>query len=71
MVLDENGGYYLSGMLGELDSGRGDLAVGAISVNQKRKLYVDFSAPWLYSGIKILEKLVCTMGDNYVLTLSF
>ncbi|KAI6184029.1 hypothetical protein M3Y97_00552300 [Aphelenchoides bicaudatus] len=56
VLLDKDGGYYLSGMLGELDSGRSDLAIGALSVNPERKLHIGLSVPWLYHGIQILEK---------------
>jgi ABC-type amino acid transport substrate-binding protein len=57
-LLGSAGDYQLTGMLGELDSNRADLAIGALSVNPERKRYVDLSFPWLYHGIEILEKWV-------------
>uniref|UniRef100_A0A915E3C5 BPTI/Kunitz inhibitor domain-containing protein n=1 Tax=Ditylenchus dipsaci TaxID=166011 RepID=A0A915E3C5_9BILA len=62
VLLNENaenehlGGYVLSGMIGELDSDMADLAIGAFSINPEREKYIDFSEPWLYHGIQILEK---------------
>lgn len=58
VLLEEKGGYHLTGVLGELDSKQADLAIGALSVNPERKRYIDLSVPWLYHGIKILEKWV-------------
>ncbi|VDK17990.1 unnamed protein product [Anisakis simplex] len=55
VLLGENG-YVLSGMVGELDIDEADLAVGALTINPEREQYIDFSEPWLYHGIKILEK---------------
>ncbi|CAD5212359.1 unnamed protein product [Bursaphelenchus okinawaensis] len=46
----------LNGMIGELDVGLADLAVGALSINPERERYVDFSEPWLFHGIRVLEK---------------
>ncbi|VDN29922.1 unnamed protein product [Cylicostephanus goldi] len=52
-------GYLLSGALGELDSDQADMAIGGMTINPDREklaLYIDFSEPWLYHGIRILEK---------------
>ncbi|VDN03103.1 unnamed protein product [Thelazia callipaeda] len=49
-------GYTLSGMVGELDTDLADLAIGALTINVEREKYIDFSEPWLYHGIRILEK---------------
>lgn len=57
VLLDENG-YYVNGVIGELDLGIADIAVGALSINPERERYVDFSEPWLYHGIRVLEKWV-------------
>uniref|UniRef100_A0A1I7SWT2 LITAF domain-containing protein n=1 Tax=Bursaphelenchus xylophilus TaxID=6326 RepID=A0A1I7SWT2_BURXY len=46
----------LNGMIGELDIGLADLAIGALSINPEREKYVDFSEPWLFHGIRVLEK---------------
>jgi hypothetical protein len=69
VLLDQKGGYYLTGMLGELDSSRSDLAIGALSVNPERKLHVGLSIPWLYHGISILEKWVSS--GKQILWISF
>uniref|UniRef100_A0A915ABN9 Ionotropic glutamate receptor C-terminal domain-containing protein n=1 Tax=Parascaris univalens TaxID=6257 RepID=A0A915ABN9_PARUN len=55
VLLGENG-YVLNGMVGELDIDMADLAVGALTINPEREQYIDFSEPWLYHGIRILEK---------------
>lgn len=52
------GGYVLSGMIGELDGDRADIAIGALSINPEREKYIDFSEPWHYHGIQILETWV-------------
>lgn len=57
MLLGDDG-YTLNGMVGELDTDLADLAVGALTINPEREQYIDFSEPWLYHGIKILEKWV-------------
>lgn len=54
-----SGGYVLSGMIGELDGDRADIAIGALSINPEREKYIDFSEPWHYHGIQLLEKWVC------------
>ena len=48
----------MTGALGELDSDMADLAIGGMSINPEREQYIDFSEPWLYHGIRILEKSV-------------
>lgn len=66
LMPDEDGeqekhpGYVLSGMLDELDRDIADIAVGALTINTEREQYIDFSQPWLYHGIKIIEKYVST-----------
>ncbi|CEF60365.1 Ionotropic glutamate receptor domain and Extracellular solute-binding protein, family 3 domain and Extracellular ligand-binding receptor domain and LPS-induced tumor necrosis factor alpha factor domain and Periplasmic binding protein-like I domain-containing protein [Strongyloides ratti] len=54
-ILTDNG-YTLSGMIGELDSDMADIAIGALSINAEREKYIDFTEPWLYHGIHIMEK---------------
>uniref|UniRef100_A0A0N4ZBS6 LITAF domain-containing protein n=1 Tax=Parastrongyloides trichosuri TaxID=131310 RepID=A0A0N4ZBS6_PARTI len=54
-TLSENG-YILTGMIGELDSDMADIAIGALSINAEREKYIDFTEPWLYHGIHIMEK---------------
>ncbi|KAI6196952.1 hypothetical protein M3Y94_01168200 [Aphelenchoides besseyi] len=50
-------GYYLTGMINELDTDNADLAIGALTINVDRLRYIDFSKPFLYHGIRVLEKL--------------
>ncbi|VDL76175.1 unnamed protein product [Nippostrongylus brasiliensis] len=57
VVLGEKG-YVLTGALGELDSDHADLAIGGMTINPERERYIDFSEPWLYHGIRILEKSI-------------
>lgn len=57
VVLGEKG-YILTGALGELDSDQADLAIGGMTINPERERYIDFSEPWLYHGIRILEKSI-------------
>ncbi|PAV58043.1 hypothetical protein WR25_18810 isoform A [Diploscapter pachys] len=56
VVSHDSRDFSLSGALWELDNDKADLAIGGMSVNPEREHYVDFSEPWLYHGIKILEK---------------
>ncbi|ETN73930.1 glutamate [NMDA] receptor subunit zeta-1 domain protein [Necator americanus] len=51
-------GYILSGALGELDSDQADIAIGGMTINPEREKFIDFSEPWLYHGIRILEKSI-------------
>uniref|UniRef100_A0A7E4ZUX8 LITAF domain-containing protein n=1 Tax=Panagrellus redivivus TaxID=6233 RepID=A0A7E4ZUX8_PANRE len=57
-VLLGDDGYYLSGLIGELDADTADLGIGALTINPEREHYIDFSEPWLYHGIRVLEKWV-------------
>lgn len=58
IVIYGDNGYVLNGIMGELDSDSADIAVGALTINPEREQYIDFSEPWLYHGIRILEKWV-------------
>ncbi|KAK5981381.1 hypothetical protein GCK32_011215, partial [Trichostrongylus colubriformis] len=57
VILGEKG-YILTGALGELDSDQADLAIGGMTINPERERYIDFSEPWSYHGIRILEKSI-------------
>lgn len=57
-------------MVGELDIDMADLAVGALTINPEREQYIDFSEPWLYHGIRILEKWVILRLAKYHATAS-
>lgn len=47
-------------MVGSVARGESDVAIGALSISDDRQAVVDFSIPWLYHGIGILEKIVCS-----------
>lgn len=51
-------GVTIGGMIGELDGDTADMAIGGITINPERERIVDFTEPWLYHGIRILEKNV-------------
>ncbi|KAF1766074.1 hypothetical protein GCK72_006030 [Caenorhabditis remanei] len=52
----ETTGITIGGVIGELDGDTADMAIGGITINPERERIVDFSEPWLYHGIRILEK---------------
>ncbi|CAO4365876.1 unnamed protein product [Caenorhabditis nigoni] len=52
----ETTGITIGGIIGELDGDTADMAIGGITINPERERIVDFSEPWLYHGIRILEK---------------
>ena len=60
-LLSEDG-YMLNGVVGELDSDTADIAIGALTINPERENYIDFSEPWMYHGIKVMEKWVRVSG---------
>ncbi|CAJ0577940.1 unnamed protein product, partial [Mesorhabditis spiculigera] len=49
-------GMLLSGALGELVFDLADMAVGGMTINPERERFIDFSEPWLYHGIRVMEK---------------
>uniref|UniRef100_A0A7I4Y1B4 LITAF domain-containing protein n=1 Tax=Haemonchus contortus TaxID=6289 RepID=A0A7I4Y1B4_HAECO len=79
VILGEKG-YILTGALGELDSDQADLAIGGMTINPERERqalfgllltklfyesrYIDFSEPWSYHGIRILEKSIQIPRDS-------
>ncbi|CAI2346769.1 unnamed protein product [Caenorhabditis sp. 36 PRJEB53466] len=52
----ETTGVTIGGVIGELDGDTADMAIGGLTINPERERIVDFSEPWLYHGIRILEK---------------
>ena len=46
-------------MINELVEGDGDMAVAALTITPEHAKTVDFSKPFKYLGITILEKKVC------------
>ncbi|CAI4228941.1 unnamed protein product [Auanema sp. JU1783] len=44
------------GMVGDLLSGRADMAVSSLTINQERERVVDFSKPFMTTGISIMIK---------------
>lgn len=53
-----NGIISWNGVVGELHRQEVDMAVAALTINEERDEIIDFSKPWLYYGITILEKQV-------------
>ncbi|KAF5280669.1 hypothetical protein FQA39_LY05317 [Lamprigera yunnana] len=56
---DKNGDYdpitkTWNGMIGDILSGRGDIAIGDIAVTSEREQVVDFTTPFMSLGIQIL-----------------
>jgi glutamate receptor ionotropic, NMDA 1 len=45
-----------SGLIGELVSERADLIVAPLTINPERAEFIEFSKPFKYQGITILEK---------------
>ncbi|CAD6195731.1 unnamed protein product [Caenorhabditis auriculariae] len=54
----EGVGMAINGAIGELDADMSDMAIGALTINPERERIIDFSEPWLYHGIRILEKTI-------------
>ncbi|KAI6242731.1 hypothetical protein M3Y99_00179400 [Aphelenchoides fujianensis] len=55
-VLLGEDGYYATGMIDQLDSDQADVALGALSINAERAQYIEFTSPWMFHGVRILEK---------------
>lgn len=53
--LDNTTGEW-SGMIGELVTQKADVAIGDLTVTQKRESAVDFTVPWMNLGISLLYK---------------
>jgi hypothetical protein len=47
-----------SGIIGALVNNTDDVAIGAITTNEQRNAAIDFTIPWLYHGIAIMEQKV-------------
>lgn len=60
LVKDAKHGSFLNGkwngMVGEVMSGEADIAVADLTINSKRETAVDFTYPFLNTGISILYK---------------
>ena len=50
------GEWEWSGVVGELARETADVAVAALTITPEREAVIDFTKPWLYHGIKIMEK---------------
>ncbi|XP_064489283.1 glutamate receptor ionotropic, kainate 2-like [Ornithodoros turicata] len=53
-VMDQEGKW--NGMIGELMDGKADLAVGDITVTEARERAVDFTLPYMTTGLAVLTK---------------
>lgn len=47
-----------SGLIGELVNERADMIVAPLTINPERAEFIEFSKPFKYQGITILEKKV-------------
>lgn len=59
-----------TGLIGELVNERADMIVAPLTINPERAEFIEFSKPYKYQGITILEKKVGTMdlsmlGNTY------
>lgn len=50
-----------TGLIGELVNERADMIVAPLTINPERAEFIEFSKPYKYQGITILEKKVGTM----------
>jgi len=60
-ILRNKSGVYKkewNGLIGELVSERADMIVAPLTINPERAEFIDFSKPFKYQGITILEKKV-------------
>ena len=55
-----------SDMLGEVAKGEADLAIGNISITSQREATLDFSQPFLDSGLQILLRDDAMRGSNFL-----
>lgn len=50
-----------TGLIGELVNERADMIVAPLTINPERAEFIEFSKPFKYQGITILEKKVHTL----------
>lgn len=63
-ILRNKSGVYKkewNGLIGELVGERADMIVAPLTINPERAEFIDFSKPFKYQGITILEKKVCLL----------
>ncbi len=56
--------YFVSGLIGELVNEKADLIVAPLTINPERAQVMEFSKPFKYQGITILQKRVNMMLGN-------
>ena len=56
-----------TGVVGEIVSERADMIVAPLTINPERAEYIEFSKPFKYQGITILEKKVIWLINIYSL----
>lgn len=52
-----------NGMVAAIMNDQADVATGALSASEERHRVIDFTQPWLYHGISIMEKTVSAVRD--------
>lgn len=55
-----------TGLIGELVSERADMIVAPLTINPERAEFIEFSKPYKYQGITILEKKVSNFSLGVV-----
>lgn len=56
---------FLPGMIGEILSGEADIAVADLTINSDRELAVDFTHPFMTTGISIVFKKPQTKESSF------
>lgn len=56
-----------TGLIGELVNERADMIVAPLTINPERAEFIEFSKPFKYQGITILEKKVYFLIINFKL----
>ncbi|RWS31910.1 hypothetical protein B4U80_10436 [Leptotrombidium deliense] len=53
---EENGSYKWNGLVGELMSKKADMVIAPLTINPERAKVIDFSKPFKYHGIAMLQR---------------
>lgn len=65
-----NGKKEWTGLIGELVGERADMIVAPLTINPERAEFIEFSKPFKYQGITILEKKVNQMSLTITIILN-
>ena len=64
----KTGKHEWTGLLGELYYGRADMVIGALTITPERSIAIDFTKPFKYQGITILQKRQAIQRTRHPLT---